>query len=56
MKGRVGTMDAVLEALAVPPSTLESLGRGRAGLRAAQLARIATHLGALSHTSNLRAT
>ena len=56
MKGRVGTMDAVLEALAVPPSMLESLGRGRAGLRAAQLARIATHLGALSHTSNLRAT
>jgi hypothetical protein len=45
MRGRVGTMDAVLEKLAIDPASVGSLGRGRAGLRAAQLARIASHLG-----------
>ena len=44
MRGRAGTMDAVLEKLGVAPSSLASLGRGRAGVRAAQLARIAAHL------------
>jgi DTW domain-containing protein len=44
MCGRVGTMDAVLENLAIAPSSIDSLGRGRAGVRAAQLARIAAHL------------
>jgi DTW domain-containing protein YfiP len=45
MRGRVGTMDAVLEKLALDPASTSSLGRGRAGVRAAQLARIAAHLG-----------
>ena len=45
MRGRVGTMDAVLEKLAINPAVLGTLGRGRAGVRAAQLARIAVHLG-----------
>jgi len=45
MRGRVGTMDAVLEKLAIDPASLGTLGRGRAGVRAAQLARIAVHLG-----------
>jgi DTW domain-containing protein YfiP len=45
MRGRVGTMDAVLEKLAIDPASLGALGRGRAGARAAQLARIAVHLG-----------
>ncbi len=45
MKGRVGTMDAVLEKLAIGASSpIGSLGRGRAGVRAAQLARIVSHL------------
>jgi hypothetical protein len=41
-------MESVLEALAIPTDGLTSLARGRAGLRAAQLARIAQHLSALS--------
>ena len=45
MRGRVGTMDAVLEKLAIDPASLGALGRGRAGVRAAQLARIAALLG-----------
>jgi DTW domain-containing protein YfiP len=45
LQGRVGSMDAVMDKLAVTAGSLESLGRGRAGLRAAQLARIAAHLG-----------
>lgn len=45
MRGRVGTMDSVLEKLAIDPASLGALGRGRAGARAAQLARIAVHLG-----------
>jgi DTW domain-containing protein YfiP len=45
MRGRVGTMDAVLEKLAIEPASLGTLGRGRAGARAAQLVRIAVHLG-----------
>lgn len=53
MRGRVGTMDAVLEKLAIATSSIESLGRGRAGVRAAQLARIATHLGRLGETSEV---
>lgn len=48
LRGRAGTMDAVLEKLAVETSSIESLGRGRAGVRAAQLARIAAHLVRLS--------
>ena len=44
MRGRVGTMDAVLEKLAIDMASIPTLGRGRAGVRAAQLARIATHL------------
>ena len=48
MRGRVGTMDAVLDKLGIAPSAIASLGRGRAGLRAAQLTRIATHLGDLA--------
>ena len=47
MRGRVGTMESVLEKLGLAPS-LPPLGRGRAGLRAAQLTRIAEHLGDLS--------
>lgn len=45
MRGRVGTMDSVLEKLEIDPASLTSLGRGRAGARAAQLTRIAVHLG-----------
>jgi DTW domain-containing protein YfiP len=45
MKGRVGTMDAVLEKLALEKATVGTLGRGRAGIRAAQLSAIADHLG-----------
>ena len=45
MRGRVGTMDAVLEKLALDRATVGALGRGRAGTRAAQLAAIAAHLG-----------
>jgi DTW domain-containing protein len=45
MRGRVGTMDSVLEKLAIAPASLAPLGRGRAGARAAQLTRIAVHLG-----------
>jgi DTW domain-containing protein YfiP len=47
MRGRVGTMDAVLEKLAIDAASIPMLGRGRAGVRAGQLARIATHLGDL---------
>jgi len=50
MKGRVGTMEAVLDKLGVAPSSIESVGRGRAGVRAAELARIATHLASLGET------
>ncbi len=53
LRGRVGTMDAVLETLAIERTSIGSLGRGRAGVRAAQLARIATHLAtALSELAN----
>ncbi len=45
MRGRVGTMDAVLEKLAIDVASLGTHGRGRAGVRSAQLARIAIHLG-----------
>jgi hypothetical protein len=45
MRGRVGTMDSVLDKLAFDRATIGSLGRGRAGIRAAQLAAIAAHLG-----------
>ena len=51
MRGRVGTMDSVLEKLALrnhdgsPLGPIAPLGRGRAGIRAAQLATIAKHLG-----------
>ncbi len=45
MRGRVGTADSVMEKLGVETASLVPLGRGRAGLRAAQLARIAAHLG-----------
>jgi DTW domain-containing protein YfiP len=51
MRGRVGTMDSVLEKLALrnsdgsPLGPVAPLGRGRAGIRAAQLATIAKHLG-----------
>ena len=55
MRGRVGTMDAVLEKLAIETSSLEPLGRGRAGVRAAQLARIATLLTRMSDTGDVTA-
>ena len=45
LQGRVGSMDAVMEKLAMTSGPLDTLGRGRAGVRAAQLARIAAHLG-----------
>ena len=45
MRGRVGTMDAVLEKLGLTSEAIAPLARGRAGARAAQLARIAAHLG-----------
>lgn len=45
MRGRVGTMESVLAKLAIASPQVAPLARGRAGLRAAQLARIATHLG-----------
>jgi DTW domain-containing protein YfiP len=45
MRGRVGTMDSVLDKLALDGATIGSLGRGRAGIRAAQLSAIAAHLG-----------
>lgn len=44
LQGRAGTMDAVMDKLAIDPSGLVALGRGRAGVRAAQLARITAHL------------
>ncbi len=45
LRARVGAMDELLESLAIDPASLASLGRGRAGLRAAQAARIAALLG-----------
>lgn len=48
LKGRAGTMEAVLEKLAVDTAGLTPLARGRAGARAAQLARIASHLGEMA--------
>ena len=53
MRGRVGTMDAVLEKLALDKATVGTLGRGRAGIRAAQLAAIAAHLGDLLDAARL---
>jgi DTW domain-containing protein len=47
-EGRAGTMEAVLERLAIDTADLTPVGRGRAGQRAAQLARIASHLGAMT--------
>jgi DTW domain-containing protein YfiP len=40
LRARVGAMDDLLEGLAIDPRSLEGVGRGRAGARAAQLARI----------------
>jgi DTW domain-containing protein YfiP len=40
LRARVGAMDDLLESLAVDPRSLAGVGRGRAGARAAQLARI----------------
>jgi hypothetical protein len=40
LRARVGTMGDLLESLAIDPSSLVGVGRGRAGVRAAQLARI----------------
>ena len=48
LKGRAGTMDAVLEKLAIETAGLSPRGRGRAGARAAQLARLAQHLSAMA--------
>ena len=53
MRGRVGTMDAVLEKLALDRATVGALGRGRAGTRAAQLAAIAAHLGDVLHAARV---
>jgi hypothetical protein len=53
LEGRAGTMDAVLEKLAIDASGSATLGRGRAGVRAAQLARIALHLGTLARAARL---
>jgi hypothetical protein len=44
LRARVGAMDELLGGLGIAPSSLESVGRGRAGARAAQLARIASLL------------
>jgi DTW domain-containing protein YfiP len=44
LRARVGAMDDLLESLAIDPRSLEAAGRGRAGARAAQLARIAALL------------
>jgi DTW domain-containing protein YfiP len=54
MKGRVGTMESVLEKLTIDPASLGTLGRGRAGARAAQLARIAVHLGDRLHAATVK--
>ena len=48
VRGRVGTMDAATESLGIAPTSIASLGRGRAGVRAAQLARIAADLSRVS--------
>ncbi len=40
LRARVGAMDDLLESLAIDPRSLQGVGRGRAGARAAQLARI----------------
>jgi tRNA-uridine aminocarboxypropyltransferase len=40
LRARVGTMGDLLESLAIDPSSVAGVGRGRAGVRAAQLARI----------------
>ena len=45
LRERVGAMDDLLESLAIDPRSLGALGRGRAGVRAGQLARIARLLG-----------
>jgi DTW domain-containing protein YfiP len=45
LRARVGAMDALLQGLGIAPASLGTLGRGRAGVRAAQLARIAGLLG-----------
>jgi DTW domain-containing protein YfiP len=45
LRDRVGTMDALLARLGSDPASLDRIGRGRAGLRAAQTLRIATLLG-----------
>jgi DTW domain-containing protein YfiP len=44
LRTRVGTMGDLLESLAIDPRSLEVVGRGRAGARAAQLARIGSLL------------
>ncbi len=41
MRGRVGTMQAMLETLGIDPALVAPLARGRAGSRVAQLARMA---------------
>lgn len=38
LRARVGTMGDLLESLAIDPRSLQGVGRGRAGARAAQLA------------------
>ncbi len=45
LRDRVGTMEALLERLDTAPASSGTLGRGRAGVRVAQLARIAGLLG-----------
>ncbi len=47
LRGRAGTMDAVLDKLGLSP--LSPLGRGRGGVRAAQLVCIAEHLGRIAN-------
>lgn len=45
LRDRVGTMEALLDRLDTAPASSGTLGRGRAGVRVAQLARIAGLLG-----------
>lgn len=54
LRARVGAMDDLLESLAIDPRSLAGVGRGRAGARAAQLARIGALLTERSQAGDAR--
>lgn len=48
LRDRVGTMEVLLQRLGIDPASVGPIGRGRAGVRAAQMRRIAARLGEAS--------